>query len=512
MKSKKRSNMKTSEAPNQSIGRSVARNMSVMFSAQAVNWVSSFLLLYFLPRLLGSEDYGRLYLALSIKMMLGLLIDFGGNYLIPKEVARSEKTGSFILSSYIILRVLLWVLSIGAIILFSHLLGYSQHVHFLILILAVGKLWEGAYSAIGAYFQGIEQMEYPSLGNIIERLTVAVFSIAALLMGADSIVIAIIMASAALLNLLVLMYFSRNVLKISYGFSFKVFGLLKTGMPYFLFSLFSVIYYRIDAVMIAAFTNESVTGWYGGAFRFFDIVMIFPLIYKTAIFPVFSRLWDDTKGKLEETISESLRLMIILGLPVALVVFVYAESIIHFFMGLDEYGPSVLILQIFSASIPIIYLDIILGSALLSAANKQNEWAMVGFAAIFVNIVLNYFLIPYSQEYFMNGGTGAALSTLFTELFMMSAAFVLLPKGYLKGFKASYVSKPAFSTVVMGAIVWGFNMIGLYWMLSMVSGLIVYICSLLLIKTFAPQELKLLKEFISVEHLKGFLKTSEASE
>src|SRR6056297_148609 len=118
-----------------SIARSVAKNMSVMLGAQIVTWVSGFVLLYFLPRYLGSVDFGRLYLALSIKMMLGLLIDFGGNYLISKEVARSEKEGTSILSSYVILRILLWIIAIGLIILFSNILGYSEHVHLLILIL-----------------------------------------------------------------------------------------------------------------------------------------------------------------------------------------------------------------------------------------------------------------------------------------------------------------------------------------------------------------------------------------
>lgn len=499
------------ESSVKSISSSVARNMSVMFGAQAVNWVSSFLLLYFLPRMLGTEDFGRLYLALSIKMMLGLLIDFGGNYLIPKEVARSQKIGSHVLSSYVILRILLWVLSIGGIILFSHLLGYSQHVHFLILILAVGKLWEGGYSAISAYFQGIERMEYPSLGNIVERMSVALFSIIALFLGADSIIIAIIIATGALLNLIVLVYFSRKMIPFSYKFDFKVFGLLKTGMPYFLFSLFSVIYYRIDAVMLASFTTESVTGWYGGAFRFFDIVMIFPLIYKTAIFPIFSKLWDDKEGKLEETVSESLRLMVILGLPVALGIFVYAEDVIQFFMGVDEYGPSVIILQIFSLSIPIIYMDIILGSALLSAADRQSAWAVVGFFAIFVNIGLNYFFIPYTQLHFANGGIGAAGSTFFTELFMMCSAFYLLPKGYLRGFEAAYLLKPAVATAIMGTAMWLLMLLGVHWMIALILVSIIYVIGLLILKTFVREELLLLKEFLSIQHLKGVLKVSKGT-
>ena len=73
------------------VSKSVSRNFSVMFGAQIITWLSGFVLLYFLPRYLGAQDFGRLYLALSIQMILGLLIDFGGNYLIPKEVARVKR-------------------------------------------------------------------------------------------------------------------------------------------------------------------------------------------------------------------------------------------------------------------------------------------------------------------------------------------------------------------------------------------------------------------------------------
>ncbi len=480
------------------IGKSVAQNMSVMFGAQVVTWASSFVLLYFLPRYLGSEDYGRLYLALSIKMILGLLIDFGGNYLIPKEVARSEKKGARILSSYLMLRMVLWVLCIGLIILFSILLGYSEHVHLLILVLAMAKLWEGGTKAFSAYFQGIEQMEYPSMGNIVERLFVSAAAIGALLLGADSIGIAVVMTIGALLNLLVLLWFSRNAVTVTYQFDLKVFSLLRSGMPFFLFSLFSVIYYRIDAIMLSSMTSEQVTGWYGGAYRFFDIIMVLPLLYKTAIFPVFSRLWNNKEGILENTIGHSLRFMIILGIPVAMLIFVFAGPIVQFFMGLEEYGPSVLVLQIFALSIPVIYMDIILGSALMGAANRQKAWAVAGLIAIFVNVSFNYFLIPYTQVVYANGGLGAAIATLITELFVMGSAFYLLPKGYLQTFKSTYVVKPVMATILMALpVLFLMHFTGLYWMIILLLSGLFYIGSLLLLKTFDSKELQMINNFIA---------------
>lgn len=472
--------------------------MSVMFGAQIVTWGSSFLLLYFLPRYLGPEDFGRLYLALSIKMILGLFIDFGGNYLIPKEVARSQQKGESILSSYILFRSVLWILSIGLILLFSNLLGYSQHVHLLILILVIAKLWEGGTTALNAYFEGIEKMEYPSIGKIAEKLFVAVFAIGALLLGADSIGVAVVMTVGALLNLIVIYGYSKRVVRIRYKFDPEIFAIFRTGMPFFLFSLFSVIYYRIDAVMLASFTSEQVTGWYGGAFRFFDIVMVLPLLYKTAIFPVFSKLWDNKKGVLESTIGHSMRLMILLGIPVAVLIFIFAEPIIQFFMGIDDYGPSIIILQIFALSIPFIYIDIILGSALMGAANRQKAWALIGLVAIFVNITANYLLIPYTQQVYLNGGIGAAVATLITEIFVMASAFYLLPKKYLQTFKTSYIVKPALATIFMVLpVMLLLSFTGLYWMIVLIVASVFYISSLLLLKTFDNRELKMITGFIS---------------
>ncbi len=486
------------------VRKSVSRNFSVMFGAQIITWLSGFVLLYFLPRYLGAEDFGRLYLAISIQMILGLLIDFGGNFLIPKEVARSEKIGKGVLNSYLILRLFLWVLSIGVVVAISQLFGYSDHVNLLILILAISKLWEGGAYALRSYFQGLERLEYPSIGNIVERVFVALFTVVALLLGADSLMVAIIMTLGALLHLLVIAWFAKEFVSISWKFDRKVFNLLSSGMPYFLFSVFSVIYYRIDAIMISALTNETVTGWYGGAYRFFDIVMVLPSIYMMVIFPIFSRFWDDKNGILEKSFGESLRLMVLFGIPVSVLIYLFAGPIVNFFMGLDTYEPSVIILQIFALSIPVVYVDFMFGSAILASTSKQKSWAFAGFLAIIVNIAINYFLIPYTQAAYGNGGIGAAIATLATELFVMGYAIALLPTSYFVSFKLSYVYKPVLATVLMlGA---GLTMIsiGLHWILTICLCGLIYITGLFALKTFNQPEIEMIKNLVLVHPFKVF--------
>ncbi|MGM0588468.1 MAG: flippase [Bacteroidota bacterium] len=491
------------------IGKTIARNFSIMLGANAITWVSSFVLLLFLPRYLGSEDFGRLYLALSIKMMLNLLIDFGGNYLIPKEVARSKQVGNRILNSYITLRILLWLVAIGILMLVTHLLGYSQHVNFLLMVMAVSMLFEGGLKGFKAYFEGIERMEYPSMGLVVERLFVSVVAIIVLLLGGDSISIAIVFTAGILLHLGVLAWYSRRFIQFSLNLDTKVFSLLQSGLPYFLFSLFSVIYYRVDAVMLSSMTNDSVTGWYGGAYRFFDMVMLLPMIYKTAIFPVFAKLWKDEDGVLQDTISKSLKLIIMLGIPTAIVIFAFAENIIELFMGLEEYAHSVLVLQIFSLSIPIIYIDLIIGSVILGAANKQKGWAVVGFLAIFLNVGVNLMMIPYAQEIYQNGGLGAAVATLLTELFMFGSALYLLPNSYMANFRMEYVAKPLLAGVTMAAVIWGLSSLQLYWIFTAILAGIVYLLGLWYYKAFDQEEQEIIKKAASVSNLKLMMSSSK---
>jgi O-antigen/teichoic acid export membrane protein len=464
-----------------------------MLGANAVTWISSFVLLLFLPRYLGSEDFGRLYLALSIKMMLNLLIDFGGNYLIPKEVARSKKVGNYILNSYITLRILLWIVAIGILMLVAHVLDYSQHINFLLMVMAVSMFFEGGLKGFKAYFEGIERMEYPSIGMVVERFFVSAVAIVVLLMGGDSISVAIVFSAGIFLHLCVLAWYSRKFVDITFTLDTKVFSLLQSGMPYFLFSLFSVIYYRIDAVMLSVMTNDAVTGWYGGAYRFFDMVMLLPMIYKTAIFPVFAKLWKDEDGVLQDTISRSLKLILILGIPTAILIFAYAEQIIQLFMGLDEYGPSVLVLQIFALSIPIIYIDLIIGSVIMGAANKQKGWAVVGFLAIFLNVGVNYLLIPYAQMTYQNGGLGAAVATFITELFMFGSALILLPGAYFEKFKFEYLGKPVLAGVLMGLVIWGGAAWQIHWIISALGAGLIYLFGLYLVQSLDEDEREVIR-------------------
>jgi O-antigen/teichoic acid export membrane protein len=486
------------------IASSISRNTMVLAGSQIVTWTSTFILMLFLPRYLGSVEYGRLYLAISVVTIFLIVVDFGSTYSIAKEVSRSPEIISRIVVNSIAMRIVLWVFSMAALVAFSFIVGYSSVVRILMLIFGIQMLWEGARRVLWSCFQGLEKMQYPSLGGIVERVFITVVGVSALLLGAKSIVIGSVMVLGALLNFVVCVKYALPLVSTLPAFEWnEAMRFFKLGIPYFLWTIFEIIYYRVDAVMLSLMTPESVVGWYGASYRFFDLVMVLPSIVGIAVFPILSRLAKE-RETLALTTRKSLDFILITGVPIGIGIFAFSDKIVQLFYGLEGYGPSVVILRILSAGILFVYVDMILGTAILGC-DKQRQWSVTALFAIFVNVALNYFMIPYSQKYLGNGGIGAAVATIITELFVMICAIFLLHRDALENWHAAVFLKVMIAGLLMAGSLWLIPSGEVFWIVQAIACAAVYIISLLLLKTLEPSELKFIRDSFSVRQLKNTL-------
>ncbi len=493
----------------QDAATSIARNTTVMIISQGATWISSFILMLVLPRHLGSEDYGRLYLAVSLTMMFQIVIDFGGSYYIAKEVARYPEKAPELITHSIVLRSVLWLGSMGAMLLIATFAQYSTTVTLLILILGTAKLWEGAAHVLVSCFQGFEMMRYPSIGAIVERVVVTGTGLFALLHGANSVVIAILMGAGSLLSFGLLSRFMRKSVSslphVDWG---VVLDLLKVGTPYFLYSIFAVVYYRMDAVLLSIMAPEYVVGCYGAAYRFFDVLMFLPSIFSLAAFPVLSRLTKANSEDLSRVTCRSLEVMIVAGIPMSIAVFAFAKDIISLFFGLQEYGPAVLLLRIFSLGLLLVYVDFILGATLF-ASDRQRRWTAVAFGAMLLNALLNYFAIPYTQKHLHNGGIGSAIATLLTEFFVMAMALQIMPKGLLTPARLPVQFKSIAAGVLMVACILLMGSAQMHWIAVLITGLIAYGLALIILKAFSAREIVFVRRCLSFQNMKNTIAPGE---
>lgn len=485
------------------VAKSISNNITVLTGTRVITSLAGFALMLFLPRYLGPDEYGALFLGISIVSMVAVLIDFGGRYVISKAVSRDPSAVSEIIINFSGLRFFLWIISFLGIVLFIYVADYTPTVRHVVTVFGVSMLWVGLREVLWSVYQGLEVLKYASLGAVVESLFITAVGIITLFLGAHAITISIVMVSGTLLNYIVCAHYAKRYVHQLPKFNLvSAFRLLRTGIPYFLWSLFGAIYYRIDSLMLSLMSTQVVVGWYGAVYGLFDTLMFVPNILSMAIFPVLSRLWNTENRTLTRTTKKSLDLVLMIGIPLSIGTFAFSEQIIQILFGLAEYAPSIILLKIFAVGLLLVYIDFVIGTTIL-AVDKQRQWSIVAFLAIIVNVSLNYFFISWTQIHYGNGGIGAAIATIITEMFVMCAALSLLPKDFFRDTEIGAQLKSIAGGCVMIGVIYVCDSQNFHWIAQAVIGSSAYCLSLLLLKALEPAELNFLRSYLSPRNLRS---------
>lgn len=467
---------------------SIARNTRAMMLSQIITWASSFVLMMFLPRYLGAEDYGRLYFAITINGLGSLAMDLGFTALIVKEIARDRSRAAILAVNAAALRSLMWTVSLVCTLLFVILSGYSAEAIHVVLVLGVANLFFGLYDLIHRVFVGLERMEFRSYGLIIEKVSLAVVGVTLLLMGANSFVIACAMLASMALNFAASTYFLRTMVPVKLELDTATWlPLLRAGLPFMISTVLGFIYYRIDVMMLSAMTNESVVGWYGAPYKLFDTLMFFPTILNTAVYPVLARLYHTSKDDMVQTSRKILDLTMIIGVPMAVGMVALARPIIAFLFGLQEFEQSIILLQILSASLLLIYVDFVLNTVLISN-DRQKRIVIVSIVATVINVTVNYYAIAYFQHNYGNGAIGAAVTTGITELCVMSMSVAILPKGCFSTNNLALAAKTLLAGGIMWLVIVMLQTQALHWVFAGLIGSTAYVLLLLAFRVVTKRE------------------------
>src|SRR5204862_1853332 len=114
-------------------------------------------------------------------------------------------------------------------------------------------------------------------------------------------------------------------------------------------------------------------------------------------------------------------------------------------------------------------------ATILIAGGRERSWLLIAVAACFVSPALNWVLIPLPDGRYGNGGVGAAVAALVTELFVMICAIRLLPRDAFA--PASW--RVAFQAAGTGAVAGGVILLGLAlrapWIPAAIAGGVTYV-------------------------------------
>ncbi len=477
-------------------------NTLMVFFEKFGNRIFSFLITIYIVRSISVTEFGRFTFAVSFASLFLFIAEPGIIHLTIKDLSSSTLIDTNYLKIMSRLKILLSFLTI----VIATILSYSQLIsppdtYILTFIVMLYLLIESMGTFWGGIFQAKQKMEYLPLATFIEKISLFVLlylilrlkkPVVAELVGLAFVVSACVYflflfrTSEKIFNLTATASPDKKPQTISLSDYYEKF---KQAIPFGAISLFMMVYYNTDIVMLGKIKGETSAGFYGVSYKLFFTIAVLSGSFLTAIFPVMSRLYRNittTKNELNSLYEKSFQLLSALSIPIALGGFILSKEIIIFLYGYD-YLPSIASFKIFSVALIFSFINGLAGYYLL-ATNRQIYTLKLMGITTFANVILNFFLIP------PYGATGAAIATLITEtiFFVTTQFFIIKIISSLRILPS--IIKIILSAIVMSGVVILLShfLVGIYWLIPIIlTGGVVY-CGMLLITGYLDESDKIL--------------------
>jgi O-antigen/teichoic acid export membrane protein len=199
---------------------------------------------------------------------------------------------------------------------------------------------------------------------------------------------------------------------------------LLAALPFFLNYLAHDIYARVDVLMLSWMTNDAEVGWYGAAVNINLLALLVLPVLNAVLLPMSSRIAQESTEALNEMMRGTLRIIIVIAVPLAMILVLHAEDIVHLLYS-QSFAPSQRTLQILAPMIPMSYVCVVAASHLVQL---ERVWTVtrVSIAGLVIHPLLNLVTIPRGAQMFGDGGAGmgAAAGSLLSEL-MVTVMFLI---------------------------------------------------------------------------------------
>lgn len=469
--------------------QTIAKNTLILMGSQLTTWTLTLLLTIFLPRYLGPTGVGKLHFATALWMVVGIFIALGTGTLLTKEIARRPQRTSELFSTVVILRVIVFFLGFAVTVGLLRFFNYPSDTIVVACIIGLANLVDQFATACQAALQGLERMSGFSLGNIVGKTIDTSVGILLLVMGWGIYAIAALLIFSTTIRCCIQFFYLKRHHEVQFVFRPTLaLHMMRNGLPYLLSGIFLVCYLQMNVMTISFLISEEAVGWYSAADRLFNTLLFIPTVFMMAVFPVFSRMKMTDADALNQLMARSFDGLLLLGVPIGLGLTVVADPIVRllFGAGFANSGP---ILAVLGISLIFMYQNVLLGQFLISV-DKQNYWTVVMACATLLLVLLNLLLIPLAQQWWNNGAIGGSLSYVITELGMVIAGILLLPKGTLGRENLWFAVRVGVAGLAMITVVWWLKTQLL--LIPIGAGAAVYLALVLLMKVIPQRDLKML--------------------
>ena len=398
-------------------------NVGWLFADKVLRIAGGLLVGVWVARYLGPGQFGLFSYSLAFAAMFMTIGALGLDGIVVRNIVRDPSCRDEVLGTVFILRITGGVIAVGLALGSIFLLRpHDNVVHLLVGVTAAGSIFQ-AFDVIDFWFQSQVLSKYTVYAKNAAFLVITVVKILLILMNAPLVYFAYAGLAEMILGAvgLVLVYRIKGYSLKSWTGGRGLAGkLLHDSWPLIFSGIVTMIYMRIDQVMLGEMVGNEEVGIYSAAVRLAEAWYFIPGAIVASVFPSIVEAKAISDDLFYSRLQKLYNLMAFLGYLVALPVTFLASWLIKFLYGAAyiKAGPM-LALLIWAG------LFVNLGIARSSFLTTMN-WTRVHFMTVFlgciVNVALNFVLIP------RYGGMGAVIASCIAYWFAVhGACFVHKP-------------------------------------------------------------------------------------
>lgn len=401
-------------------------NTFIQVFGKGISIILGFITVGLLTRYLGQEGFGNFTLVFAYLSLFGIIADFGLQLTMVRELAKKTAPQS-IYGTYFWLKVILVILASIFAIICLLVFPYSKFLKIGIIIASVA-VGIGVLNTYGTViFQANLRMDLvtfiETLAKIVTTVLILVFIF--LKLGFYSFFNAVLLGN--LVGSILILWLVKRLVAFNLSFDFNLAKkIIYKSLPIGFLTLFSLVYFKIDTVLLSIFRKSEEVGVYSLAYKVIENILVLWGFYMASAYPLLSKFTGEKLKKGVMLWRSSVFLAVISGVLIIILGYIFSPLIIRV-LGGEEFSPSVLPLRILLFSIPLLFLNNLYFYSFL-VREKTRVLLLAGGFSLLVNFFSNLILIPRL------GYVGAGLAMLITTTSLWVAYFCFNSKYDEKGF------------------------------------------------------------------------------
>jgi PST family polysaccharide transporter len=415
------------------------KNIASLSLLQIANYILPFIILPYLTKVLGPDNFGKISFILAVTNYFLLLTDYGFNMSATQQVAiHKDDQGT--------LNKVFWTTNFA-----KAILALTSLVTLLFLIILLDEFRKDAYLYLISFtivlqslfspiwfFQGIEKTEWIIPISLLPKVVALPFIFVFVKESEDYVEALAIQCALTFLIAAVnciWIFTNRKLIKWHKPSVSEIKIALFDGWHIFLSTATINFYTNSNIIILGIITNHQIVGYFAAADKLIKGVQALVFTIGQAAYPRINKYFSESKEKAINFLIICLKWMGSAGILASAFLFLFAGAIVRLLFGPTLYNPSIKLVQIMSITPAIVSIGYVFGIlGLLSFGLKKiysRIYVIIGSFSLCLIIPLCYYFNMY----------GVAVAIVVTELAIVSSMYYQLSKNRILSFSKKLVYK-----------------------------------------------------------------------